>query len=210
MPEFTVKEVRLPELHLPEIKRDEIVRTLSGIHVPEIDLTKAERRPKLGGFDLKAMPWRRQGLSGIDAGRLVAAVITAARIVRPATPRSSWFPFRRSRSSALRRSRESVVAVIRPAPRRSRRGLVVVLIALAAAAGWMVFRSPQVRSRIDRAAQRVRARVDEMRSRPMNDIDLETGEPVSVTATEDAPVAGMETVTAQAETEITEQATNPA
>lgn len=208
MPEFTVKEVRMPELHLPEIKRDEIVRTLSGIHVPEIDLTKAERRPTLRGFDLKAMPWRRQALSGIDAGRFVAAVFTAARIARLATPRSRWSPFRRSRSSALRRTRETVVAVIRPAPRRSRRRLAVVLIALAATAGWMVFRSPQVRSRIDRTAQRVRARVDEMRARTTNDIHLETGEPVSVT--EDAPVAGTETVTAQAETESTEQAANPA
>ena len=41
-------------------------------------------------------------------------------------------------------------------------------------------------------------------------MDLETGEPVSVTATDDGPVAGTETATTQAETEIGEQATSPA
>jgi hypothetical protein len=37
MPEFTVKEVRLPELHLPEIKRDDMVRSLSGVRLPDVD-----------------------------------------------------------------------------------------------------------------------------------------------------------------------------
>ena len=43
MPELPVKEVRPSELHLPEIKRDEIVRALSEIRMPEIDLPKIER-----------------------------------------------------------------------------------------------------------------------------------------------------------------------
>jgi hypothetical protein len=43
MPELPVKEVRPSELHLPEIKRDEIVRALSEIHLPEIDLPRIER-----------------------------------------------------------------------------------------------------------------------------------------------------------------------
>ena len=52
MPEFTVKEVRLPELHLPEVKRDEIVRALSGIRVPEVDRAIAEPRRRLRTLDL--------------------------------------------------------------------------------------------------------------------------------------------------------------
>jgi len=36
MPQVPVKEVRLSELHLPEIKRDDIVRSLSEIRLPEI------------------------------------------------------------------------------------------------------------------------------------------------------------------------------
>ena len=34
MPELPVKEVRLPELHLPEIDRDQIVSSLSGLRLP--------------------------------------------------------------------------------------------------------------------------------------------------------------------------------
>ena len=214
MPEFTVKEVRLPELHLPEIKRDEIVRALSGIHVPEVDL-KVERARRPAGFDLAALRSGRRTLSGIDLGKLAAAAIAAARLARPASSRSRWSPFprspfRRSRWSAVSRSRDSVVAVIRPAPQRSRRRIIAVVIALTAAAGWMMFRRPAVRSRLDRVVADVRRRLVAMRRRPGEDIDLETGEPVSVTTTKAAPVTGAETVTAQAEAEIIEPVSEPA
>ena len=204
MPEFTVKEVRLPELHLPEIKRDEIVRALSGIRVPDVDLAMVERRPRLPGFDMTAFPRRKRELPGVDAGKLAAAAITAARLIRPAAPRSRWSP--------IRRSRPNLVAMIRPAPRRSRRrfAIVAVAVAVAVAAGWMMFRNPAIRSRLDRATHDLRRRLDAMRARPMEDIDLETGEPVSVTTGDVPTAAGTETVTAQAEAEITEQATNPA
>ncbi|HEV8401758.1 MAG TPA: hypothetical protein VGQ31_01850 [Candidatus Limnocylindrales bacterium] len=48
MPELPVKEVRPSELHLPEIKREEIVRALSDIRMPEVrmpdvDLSRIER-----------------------------------------------------------------------------------------------------------------------------------------------------------------------
>ena len=128
MPEFTVKEVRMPELHLPEIKRDEIVRALSGIHIPNVDLTSADRRPRLPVFDLTALPWRKGGLAGVDAGKFVAAAIAAARVVRPAEPRSRWSP--------LRRTRRNLVAVVRPAPRRSRRRFTVIAIVVAVAVAW--------------------------------------------------------------------------
>jgi hypothetical protein len=200
MPEFTVKEVRLPELHLPEIKRDEIVRALSGIHVPDVDLARAERRPSLPGLDLTTVPWRKRGISRADAGKLVAAAVAAARLTRPA-PRSRW---------SLGRARRDLVAVVRPAPRRSRARLMVVAIAIVAVAGWMLFRNPAVRSRLDRAAGNARRRLDAMRAHPSDDIGLESGEPVPVAASDVAPTAGDETVTAQVEVEITEQAGNPA
>ena len=97
MPEFTIKEVRMPELHLPEVKRDEIVRALSGIHVPEVDLSGIEPRRRLRSVDIKSFPWRRPAISGIDAGKAVAAAVAAARLVRPAPSRSRWRPFRKSR-----------------------------------------------------------------------------------------------------------------
>jgi hypothetical protein len=209
MPEFTVKEVRLPELHLPEVKRDEIVRALSGIRVPEVDRALAEPRRRLRNVDLGAVPWRRQ-LSGVDAGKLVAAAVTAARIARPARTRPRWSPFRRSRWAAVSRSRDNVVAMVRPAPRRSRRRLVAVVIALLVAAGWMLFRNPGFRARLDRAAADARRRIDGMRTQGPTDADLEAPEPVSVTAPEIAPSGAVESATTDAATEITEGAGNPA
>jgi hypothetical protein len=209
MPEFTVKEVRLPELHLPEVKRDEIVRALSGIHVPEVDRAMAEPRKRLRNLDLRAFPWR-QRLSGVDAGKVVAAAVTASRIARPARTRSRWSPFRKSRWAAVSRSRDNVVAMVRPAPRRSRRGFAAIAIALLAAAAWMLLRNPGFRARLDRAAADARRRIDGMRSQGMTAADLETGEPVSVTTTEIAPTGVVDSVATQAATEVTEGATNPA
>jgi hypothetical protein len=80
MPELTVKEIRLPELHLPEMQRDDIVRTLSEIHVPDVDM------PSLGDI-ASARP--TIDLSGIDLGKAVAGAMAAARIV-PAVRRPRW------------------------------------------------------------------------------------------------------------------------
>jgi len=71
MPELPVKETRLSELHLPEISRDDIMRSLSEIRMPDIDLPKVER-PR---FDLR------------DIGKAVAGVAAAAHIVRRSRPR---------------------------------------------------------------------------------------------------------------------------
>jgi hypothetical protein len=191
MPEFTVKEVRLPELHLPEIKRDEIVRALSGVHLPDVDLPSVERRSRLPRFDLHALPWRRRGLTGVDAGRLIAAAITAARLVRPPTP-SRWFP---ARLSPMRRSRRDFVAVIRPAPRRSSRRVAIIAIA-GVAAIWMVLRTASVRARLDRLAADARTRLDAMRERPEDSLDLDSGEPVSVTTSSVDPSTDHEAVMA--------------
>lgn len=210
MPEFTVKEVRLPELHLPEVKRDQIVRALSGIHVPEVDLAKVEPRRRLRNVDLGALPWRRRGMSAADAGRLVAAAVTAARLARPARSRPRWSPFRRSRWDAVSRSRDNLVAVVRPAPRRSRRRLAAVVIAMTAAAAWMLFRNPAVRARLDRAAAGARRRIDEMRNPPAAEVDLATGEPVSVIATPDLPAPATDIVAVEGGVESTEPAADPA
>ncbi len=88
MPEFTVKEVRLPELHLPEIKRDEIVRSLSGVRLPEVDLARARRT----SIRIPAVT-----MSSADLGRLLAAAATVARLARPTPSRTSRLagPFRR-------------------------------------------------------------------------------------------------------------------
>lgn len=75
MPELTVKEGRLPELHLPELTREDIVRTFSEIRRPDIDLSNVEW-PKV---DLSRIEWTRE-----DLDRAVLGIATAARVVRPA------------------------------------------------------------------------------------------------------------------------------
>ena len=81
MPELPVKEGRLSELHLPEIKRDDIVRSLSEIRMPDVDLTKLER-PKIDLPDsVTKFEWP-------DVGKAVASVAAAANIGR--RPSRRW------------------------------------------------------------------------------------------------------------------------
>jgi hypothetical protein len=214
MPEFTVKEVRLPELHLPEVKRDEIVRALSGMHLPDVDLPSVERRSRLPRVDLTALPWRKRGLSGVDAGELIAAGLAAARLLRPATP-ARWSP---ARLLPIGRSRRDLVAVIRPAPRRSRRRVTVIAIAGAVAAIWMLSRNASIRARLGRFAGDARQRFDAMRERSEDAVDLDSGETVSVIAnavdttsdpeTARQSVVAQEAVAVQPGPEATEQPTN--
>ena len=85
MPELPVKEVRLSELHLPEIKRDEIVRSLSEVRVPTLDLAAIER-PKIELPEgIRRFDWRSIDLTGALAG--AAAIV---RLGRPIARRSRW------------------------------------------------------------------------------------------------------------------------
>lgn len=72
MPELPVKEVRLSELHLPEIKRDDILRSLSEIRLPEA-VSKFE--------------WPEIDLSSVDVGKAMAGAAAAAHIGRRAQRR---------------------------------------------------------------------------------------------------------------------------
>lgn len=89
MSELPVKEGRLSELHLPEIKREDIVRTLSEIRLPDVDLTRLER-PKIELPEaVSKLGWPRIDLSSVDLGKAVAGAAAAAHIGRRA-PRSRW------------------------------------------------------------------------------------------------------------------------
>lgn len=82
MPELPTLEGRIPELRLPEITREDIIRSFSEIRRPDIDLT--------------AIEWPKVDLSRIDVTRedvdkAILGVATAARLVRPAV-RSSRLP----------------------------------------------------------------------------------------------------------------------
>ena len=74
MPELPVREVRLSELHLPEIKRDDIVRSLSEIRLPDVDLAEA----------VSKFEWPKIDLSSVDVGKAMAGAAAAAHIGRRA------------------------------------------------------------------------------------------------------------------------------
>lgn len=182
----------MPELHLPEIKRDEIVRALSGIHIPYDVLTRVERRKLVPNLNLAGLPRRRRGLAQIDLGELVGAALAAVPLVRPAASPSRWSP--------IRRSAENVAAMIRPAPRRSRRRFAAAAIALAAlAGGWAVLRDPRARLQLNRAARTARLRIEEMRSSRSEVMAFEPGEPLPIGTDTTAATAGDGMIVAQAE-----------
>jgi len=132
MPELPVREVRLPELHLPEIDREQIVSALSGLRLPAVDLPAIQRQgperdERSGRFDWRAVDW-----PAIDLGPALAG---AGALVRLG-----------SRARPLVRSRWAVA------------GGIVVLTGLAAAA---VLSQPVVRERAGRTIGKVRDGVRE-------------------------------------------------
>src|SRR5258705_13030105 len=84
MPDLPVKDAPLSALHLPEFKRDDIVRSLSEIRLPEADLSKIQV-PSLDLPDaVTRFEWPR-----IDVPKALAGVAAAVNIGRRA-PRPRW------------------------------------------------------------------------------------------------------------------------
>ena len=85
MPELPVQEVRPSELHLPEIKRDEIVRSLSEVRVPTLDIAAIERPRIVLPNSIRRFDWR-----SIDLGGALAGAAAIARLGRPVARRARW------------------------------------------------------------------------------------------------------------------------
>ncbi len=147
MPELPVKEVRLPELHLPEIDRDQIISSLSGLRLPAVDISAIER-PRFGRqartrrFGLPAIDWR-----AIDLGPAVAGVAALGRLG--------------SRARPLVRTRWAVAAG------------VVIIAGVATAA---LIATPAVRERAGRTVRDVRARMDGAGSRDQLEVEADLAE----------------------------------
>lgn len=146
MPELPVKEGRLPELRLPEISRDEIIRSFSEIRRPDLDLSHVEwpnldlsniEWPKV---DLSHIEWPKVDLSHIewtrdDLDKAILGLTAAARLVRPAA--------------------------------RSRRlPLALGFLAVAGLATFAILSRPVVRDRLARTAREARRRAQEARGGP--------------------------------------------
>jgi hypothetical protein len=83
MPELPVKDLRLSELHLPEIKRDDIVRTLSE-KLPSVDLSAIEL-PRRDREQTSRFDWR-----SIDPAEALAGLAAVSRFGRPLARRWRW------------------------------------------------------------------------------------------------------------------------
>ena len=77
MPELPVKETRLSELHLPEISRKDIMRSLSEMRMPDVDLPDSVTK----------RDWPKFEMPDVDLGKAVAGAAAAAHIGRRARPR---------------------------------------------------------------------------------------------------------------------------
>lgn len=179
MPEFTVKEVRLPELRLPEIKREDIVRSLSGVRLPEVDLAKA--RP--AGMKVPAgIKVPAVNLNSADVARLMTAAAAVARFTRPTPTRKSLL------SRAFSRGTPSPIARLLPQRRRrSRLPIALAVVVVGAMTAWAILRQPKVRQRLEEAATSARERFDAMRagqSGTQADVDV----PIAFTAASTAPI----------------------
>ncbi|MEX1168764.1 MAG: hypothetical protein WEE50_01340 [Chloroflexota bacterium] len=164
MPEFTLKEVRLPELHLPEIKRDDIVRSLSGARLPEVDLARARN----AGLKVPAI-----AVTSADLGRLVAAGATIARFVRPASRRGRLFGL-----PLGRRSGNPVVRLVQPRTRRSRWPVLLIVAGAVAIGAWALLRQPSIRRRVDEVAREARERLAAMGARDER-LDIDPDKPIA-------------------------------
>ena len=80
MPELPVKEIRRAELHLPEISRKDIMRSLSEMRMPDVDLPDSVTK----------RDWPKFEMPDVDLGKAVAGAAAAAHIGRKS--RSRW-PF---------------------------------------------------------------------------------------------------------------------
>ena len=136
MPELPVMEGRLPELRLPEISRDEIIRSFSEIKRPDMDIPHVEW-PKV---DLSHVEWPKVDLSHIewtreDLDKAILGLAAATRLVRPAV-RSRRLP------------------------------LSLGFLAVAGLATFALLSRPAVRDRLARTAREARRRAMEARGGP--------------------------------------------
>lgn len=84
MPDLPVKESPMSAIHLPEMNRDDIVRTLTEMRLPETDLSRIQR-PKVDLPDaVTKLEWPRIDLGSIDVPKALAGAAAAVNIGRRA------------------------------------------------------------------------------------------------------------------------------
>ncbi|MEO5885885.1 MAG: hypothetical protein ABIQ58_10265, partial [Candidatus Limnocylindrales bacterium] len=135
MPALRIKDFRIPELHLPEMTRDDIAKALGDARkeIGEVrkDLGEMRRDIDLSKVELPSVQIPKIDLSRIDVPKAVTGAAQAAGIVK------------------------------KP---RSRMPVVIGALITLALVAWALLNSPGLKARAQSAAQKARERMDDMRA----------------------------------------------
>ena len=154
MPELPVKEIRLPELHLPEISREEILQDRFGGPPARISICRGstDRRSK-------SPKWRIPRLSSFRMPKIDMRKLDLANFI----------------ASAI-----AAIGIVRPRKRsrfrRYRWGIVAGLLVATGAVALIVSRRQAARQRL----QGVAARVDALRGRTADNLEIESDDAVAI------------------------------
>jgi hypothetical protein len=102
MPALRFKEVRLPELHLPEMSRDDIVRAIGDarkdVTLDRVDLTRLDpRQSRLADIDLPRVDLSKIDLSKVDLSKVEMPRLEVPKAIVDAGVAAGLVKRRRSR-----------------------------------------------------------------------------------------------------------------
>lgn len=165
MPALHLKEVRLPELHLPEMSRDDIVRVI-GEASRDADLGRLDpRRLDLPEFALPELDLAKVDMPKIDLTRVDLSKVDVAKALGMAAQAAGFVQRRRSRLP-----------------------LVIGGLVLIGVLGAAVATSPTVRPRLQSLGGRVRERVGQWRAARAEPVSSEASEPRAFDAAVAMPI----------------------
>ena len=180
MPDLRLREVHLPELRLPEMSRDDIIRAI-GDATRDVDLSRFD--PRRGEPVKEPSPLERAKaqIAKVDLSRIDLSKVDLSRVDVPKVIVTAG-----QAAGIVRRSR------------RPRLPLVIGGLVTIGLIGFALATSPMVRPRLDAVARKARARMDAMRESADADEsiieapDVEAVETPAVAETADAVAVPIE------------------
>jgi hypothetical protein len=143
MPELQLKKIRFPELHLPEMSRDDISKALG------------DARKELGEVRKDLNDFRREmEMPRVDLSKVEVPKIDLSKVEVPKEARDAA----RKAGKNMTKAAQDAGLVKRPASRLPRVIAAVVTLGLV---GWALANSPTVRARLRAAAQQIQDKMAE-------------------------------------------------
>jgi hypothetical protein len=172
MPELHLRDIRLPELKLPEMSRDDIAKALG-----EARKELVEVRKDLNEFR-RELEVPRMDLSQVDLSKIEMPKVDVAKELRDAG--KDLRDARKQLARNARNAAQDAGLVKRP----SRLPFVIAGAVTLGLVGWALANSPSIKSRIRLAAQQMQERMAERRAA----WDADTTEPLAYDAAVPVPV----------------------